>query len=162
MRMSILTILTQSRKWHVSAISIRLSIPIKCHALGYPAVTDFSNKLRCERAHYEDGEAMSIFPRCSARLAVVVALCAIACTSALATQPVHPVANPCQRFAAGSVVNQSSAVFSQNGVLNVRFSYQQTTDAQGRLLHCLMTDTGLEEQHTSTGAGGNVQRTQLW
>ena len=101
---------------------------------------------------------MSIFPRCSGRLAVVVALCAIACTSAFATQPVHPVANPCQRFAAGSVVNQSPALFSQNGVLNVRFSYQQTTDAQGRLLHCLMTDTGLEEPtlHVNPGDTLNI------
>jgi hypothetical protein len=37
---------------------------------------------------------------------------------------VAPVANACQRFAAGSVVQQPPALFSQNGVLNVMFSYQ--------------------------------------
>ena len=37
---------------------------------------------------------------------------------------VAPVANACQRFTAGSVVQQPPALFSQNGVLNVSFSYQ--------------------------------------
>jgi len=59
--------------------------------------------------------------------------------------PVPPVPNPCQRFLAGSVVQQPPALFSQNGVLSVRFSYEQTTDSVGRLLHCFMTETGLEE-----------------
>src|SRR4029077_5263234 len=59
--------------------------------------------------------------------------------------PVAPVPNPCLRFAAGATVQQPPALFSQNGVLNVRFSYQQTTDSVGRLLHCFMTDTGIEE-----------------
>src|SRR5215467_6483014 len=45
---------------------------------------------------------------------------------------VAPVANPCARFAAGSVVQNPPALFSQNGVLNVRFSYQTTTDSVGR------------------------------
>ena len=78
---------------------------------------------------------------------MVMAMVVMAGISAFAAQPlpVRQVANPCSRFAAGSLVNQPPALFSKNGVLNVRFSYQQTTDAQGRLLHCLMTDTGLEE-----------------
>src|SRR5271166_2900919 len=108
--------------------------------------------------HIEDGDPMSIFRRGVVRVAVVAAICAFTCVSAFATQPVHPVANPCQRFAAGSVVQQPPALFSQRGVLNVRFSYQQTTDAQGRLLHCLMTDTGLEEPtlHVNPGDRLNI------
>jgi FtsP/CotA-like multicopper oxidase with cupredoxin domain len=59
--------------------------------------------------------------------------------------PVAPVANPCQRFAAGSVVQQPPALFSQNGVLNVSFSYQQTVELPpGRQLYCFMTPSGLE------------------
>jgi FtsP/CotA-like multicopper oxidase with cupredoxin domain len=58
--------------------------------------------------------------------------------------PVAPVANACQRFAAGSVVQQPPALFSQNGVLNVNFSYQQVTDNYGRQLFCFMTPNGLE------------------
>ncbi len=59
--------------------------------------------------------------------------------------PVPPVANPCPRFKAGSVVTNPPALFSSNGALHVRFSYQQTTDAAGRLLHCFMTPDGLED-----------------
>src|SRR5690242_1438569 len=60
-------------------------------------------------------------------------------------QPVAPVLNPCTpRFAAGSVVHNPPALYSSHGVLSVRFSYQQTTDAAGRLLHCFMTDTGIQ------------------
>ncbi len=101
---------------------------------------------------------MNTFPRRLARVAMVATICAIASTSAFASQPVHPVANPCRRFIAGSLVNQPPALFSQNGVLNVRFSFQQTTDAQGRLLHCLMTDTGLEEPtlHVNPGDTLNI------
>jgi hypothetical protein len=58
--------------------------------------------------------------------------------------PVAPVPNPCVRSRAGSVVEQPPALSSSNGVLNVRFSYQQTTDSVGRLLHCFMTEEGLE------------------
>jgi FtsP/CotA-like multicopper oxidase with cupredoxin domain len=60
------------------------------------------------------------------------------------TSPVAPVANPCPRLKAGSVVEDPPALYSHDGVLNVRFSYEQTTDAQGRLLHCFMTPEGLE------------------
>jgi FtsP/CotA-like multicopper oxidase with cupredoxin domain len=58
--------------------------------------------------------------------------------------PVAPVANACQRFPAGSVVQEPPALFSQNGVLNVSFSYQTTTDQFGRQLFCFMTPSGLE------------------
>src|SRR4029077_20881748 len=58
--------------------------------------------------------------------------------------PVAPVSNPCTRFAGGSVIHQPPALFSQNGQLNVQFSYQSTTDSVGRQVFCFMTPSGLE------------------
>jgi FtsP/CotA-like multicopper oxidase with cupredoxin domain len=59
--------------------------------------------------------------------------------------PVPPVANPCPRYPAGSVVQNPPALFSANGVLYVKFSYQQRTDSDGRQLFCFMTPDGLED-----------------
>ncbi len=72
--------------------------------------------------------------------------------------PVAPVKNPCQRFAAGSVVHQPPALFSQDGVLNVQFSYQTTTDSAGRQLFCYMTPSGLENPtlHVNPGDTLNI------
>jgi FtsP/CotA-like multicopper oxidase with cupredoxin domain len=56
-----------------------------------------------------------------------------------------PVANPCPRSAPGSVIHQPPALFSQNGVLSVEFSYQTTTDSANRTLYCFMTPGGLED-----------------
>ena len=72
--------------------------------------------------------------------------------------PVAPVANPCPRFTAGSVIQQPPALFSQNGVLNVRFSYQATTDQVGRQLFCFMTPNGLENPtlHVKPGDTLNI------
>jgi len=73
-------------------------------------------------------------------------------------RPVAPVPNPCVRSRAGSVVEQPPALSSSNGVLNVRFSYQQTTDSVGRLLHCFMTEEGLESPtlHVKPGDTLNI------
>ncbi len=57
---------------------------------------------------------------------------------------IPPVDNPCPRAAAGSVVTNPPALTSQNGLLSVDFSYQTTTDTDGRQLYCLMTPDGLE------------------
>lgn len=65
-------------------------------------------------------------------------------SASTATPAVSPVANPCPRFAPGSVISQPAALFSQHGVLNVQFSYQTTTDFAGRALYCFMTPSGLE------------------
>ena len=65
-------------------------------------------------------------------------------TTSSTAAAVQPVANPCPRFIAGSVVHQPAALFSQNGVLSVQFSYQTTTDSVGRNLFCFMTPSGLE------------------
>jgi FtsP/CotA-like multicopper oxidase with cupredoxin domain len=42
------------------------------------------------------------------------------------------------------VIQQPPALFSQNGVLIVRFSWQTTIDSDGRTLYCFMTPDGLE------------------
>src|ERR1700722_16788124 len=67
-------------------------------------------------------------------------------TTTVSSSPaaVKPVPNPCPRFAPGSVIQQPAALFSQNGLLSVQFSYQTTTDAAGRTLFCFMTPSGLE------------------
>jgi len=71
---------------------------------------------------------------------------------------VPPVANPCGRFTAGSVIHQPPALFSSNGVLSVRFSYQTTTDSYGRQLFCFMTPDGLENPtlHVNPGDTLNI------
>jgi FtsP/CotA-like multicopper oxidase with cupredoxin domain len=57
---------------------------------------------------------------------------------------IPPVANPCGRPLAGSVVQNPPALFSHDGVLAINFSYQTTMDAAGRTLFCFMTPNGLE------------------
>ncbi|MDF0668258.1 MAG: multicopper oxidase domain-containing protein [Nitrospira sp.] len=59
-------------------------------------------------------------------------------------ESVPPVENPCPRFAPGSVVHQPPALFSHDGLLVVRFSYQTRTDMANRSLFCFMTPSGLE------------------
>src|SRR5260370_919399 len=74
--------------------------------------------------------------------------------------PVLPVANPCPRFNAGSVVHNPPALFSSNGVLQVRFSYQHRFDSDGTELLCFMTPGGLEDPTLHMNAG--VESAQLW
>lgn len=90
--------------------------------------------------------------------AQVAAFAQEAATGSSVAIPVAPVPNPCARLAAGSVIHQPPALFSQNGVLNVRFSYQQTTDSVGRTLFCFMTPDGLEEPtlHVNPGDTLNI------
>jgi FtsP/CotA-like multicopper oxidase with cupredoxin domain len=89
--------------------------------------------------------------------------CAFAAPTMIASgttgvQPVAPVSNPCPRFKAGSIVHQPPALFSSNGVLNVQFSYQTTTDFAGRQLFCYMTPDGLEDPtlHVKPGDTLNI------
>lgn len=94
-------------------------------------------------------------------LLATLPVCLLAQTAAPSTstiKPVAPVANPCSRLQAGGTVHNPPALFSSNGVLNVRFSYQQTTDSAGRLLHCFMTDSGIEEPtlHVNPGDTLNI------
>ncbi len=80
-------------------------------------------------------------------------------TTSSSPTPIAPVPNPCPRLTAGTVVDQPPALFSSNGALNVRFSYQQTTDSVGRLLHCFMTDTGIEEPTLHVNPGDTLSIT---
>src|SRR5271166_1910400 len=87
---------------------------------------------------------------------------AMAPAGAFAQTPVAPVPNPCPRFTAGSVVQQPPALFSHNGVLNVRFSYQtttDTTDSPGRQLFCFMTPDGLENPTLHVNPGDTLKIT---
>src|ERR1700676_5149310 len=59
--------------------------------------------------------------------------------------PVRPVANPCPRLNAGSVVHNPPALRSSNGVLKVRFSFQHRVDSDGTELFCFMTPDSLED-----------------
>jgi FtsP/CotA-like multicopper oxidase with cupredoxin domain len=78
---------------------------------------------------------------------------------ASAQTPVPPVANPCSRFTAGSAIHNPPALHSQNGVLNVQFSYQTTTDLVGRQLYCFMTPSGLENPTLHVNAGDTLNIT---
>ncbi|MGC2492895.1 multicopper oxidase family protein [Candidatus Binatus sp.] len=51
---------------------------------------------------------------------------------------------PCTRFAAGSVVNNPTDLFSKHGVLTVNLSYNTEVDADGRTLYCFTTPDGTE------------------
>src|SRR5581483_2243126 len=76
----------------------------------------------------------------------VPTITAVAAPSAAspALTPIPPVPNPCSRPTAGSIVANPADLFSRDGVLAVNFSYQTTTDAEGRTLFCFMTPSGLE------------------
>lgn len=69
---------------------------------------------------------------------------------------VPPVANPCQRFAAGSVVQTPPALSSSGGVLRVSFSYQTTYDSHNRQLFCFMTPSGLESPTLQLNPGDRL------
>ena len=96
---------------------------------------------------------------CSIGLVVLVVLLAPgrsnaqAVTASASSATVPPAANPCPRPVAGSVVHNPPALFSSNGVLSVRFSYQHRFDDAGRELFCFMTPDGLQNPtlHVSPG-----------
>jgi FtsP/CotA-like multicopper oxidase with cupredoxin domain len=69
----------------------------------------------------------------------------IATSASLAT-PVPPVAKPCpRRFKEGKVVHNPPSLFSSNGVLTVRFSYEHSVDSDDMELLCFMTPEGLQD-----------------
>jgi FtsP/CotA-like multicopper oxidase with cupredoxin domain len=73
--------------------------------------------------------------------------------------PVPPVANPCPRFSAGSRIHDPPALFSSEGVLKVRFSYQQRIDSNGLELLCFMTPEGLEDPTLHVKPGDHLMIT---
>jgi FtsP/CotA-like multicopper oxidase with cupredoxin domain len=86
----------------------------------------------------------------SATVTILKSLCVLVIASRFgaaqtsAPRPVAPVANPCARFAPGSVVGNPPSLFSSGGSLSVEFSYQHVFDSAGRELFCFMTPSGLE------------------
>jgi FtsP/CotA-like multicopper oxidase with cupredoxin domain len=69
---------------------------------------------------------------------------------------VPPVANACARPPAGSIVENPPALFSRNGVLSVKLSYQTTTDVDGRTLFCFMTPDGFENPTLNVNPGDHL------
>jgi len=71
------------------------------------------------------------------------------CTAMMLIGPRGPTSdlaqdNPCPRALPGSVVSNPPDLFSQNGILQVDFSYNTTTDSYGRTLYCFTTPDGEE------------------
>jgi FtsP/CotA-like multicopper oxidase with cupredoxin domain len=89
-------------------------------------------------------------------LAQMCAMAQVTVTASSTPQPVAPVANPCSRPAAGGVVHNPPALFSSDGVLKVRFSYQHRFDSTGRELFCFMTPNGLENPTLHVKAGDHL------
>ncbi len=71
-------------------------------------------------------------------------------------EPIPAVADPCPRFAPGEVIHQPPALFSHEGVLAVRLSYQTRTDLAKRALFCFMTPSGLENPTLHVKPGDHV------
>jgi FtsP/CotA-like multicopper oxidase with cupredoxin domain len=65
----------------------------------------------------------------------------VASPNASAADPADQV---CARFAAGSATTAPPELQSQNGVLEVTFKFLTTTDSQGLVRYCYVTDTGLQ------------------
>jgi FtsP/CotA-like multicopper oxidase with cupredoxin domain len=112
------------------------------------------NSNRMVRRRQFRGRLAQVIPS----LIFCAAIAAVTQAAAPAQTPVQPVPNPCPRFAAGSVVTNPPALYSNHGVLNVEFSYQQTTDFAGRTLYCFMTPNGFEDPtlHINPGDTLNV------
>jgi len=77
-------------------------------------------------------------------------------TSSRSPQPIPPVANPCPLELAGSTVQNPPDLFSAHGVLSFNFSYQTTTDADGRTLFCFMTPDGKENPTLQVHPGDHL------
>jgi FtsP/CotA-like multicopper oxidase with cupredoxin domain len=62
----------------------------------------------------------------------------------------------CPRFAPGSVITPPPDLYSQNGVLEVTFTYQTAVDEQGLARYCYVTDTGLESPTLHVNPGDQL------
>src|SRR5215469_14678560 len=89
----------------------------------------------------------------------LLALLQTPCSAQSAAAFVPPVQNPCPRPAAGSVVQNPPALYSSNGVLAARFSYQHRFDSAGRELFCFMTPDGLQNPTLHVNPGDHLQIT---
>jgi FtsP/CotA-like multicopper oxidase with cupredoxin domain len=75
---------------------------------------------------------------------------------AFALVPISGVAQsstPCQRFAAGSTILAPEDLYSRHGLLDVKFTYQTTTDQYGNTLYCFVNSDGAQSPtlHISPG-----------
>ncbi len=52
--------------------------------------------------------------------------------------------SPCPRYNPGSVVLEPKSLYSNNGVLQVTFTYQTAVDAYGNTLYCFVSQDGTE------------------
>ncbi|TLY82767.1 MAG: hypothetical protein E6K42_04525 [Gammaproteobacteria bacterium] len=122
-----------------------------------------SNRHAAQESRAEGGFSMNciaVASRCvlaAAMMAIFQATTWSATPPARQKDPVAPVANPCARLTAGSVVENPPALFSRGGVLSVDFSYQTTTDLDGRSLFCFMTPDGLENPTLHVQPGDHLQ-----
>src|SRR5579864_4237901 len=87
-----------------------------------------------------------------AAILVMSPLCAFGQTA------VARVNTTCTRFSPGSTIHQPPALFSSNGVLNVQFSYQASTDSIGRQTFCFVTPSGIQNPtlHVNPGDTLNI------
>lgn len=70
-----------------------------------------------------------------------------------------PDANPCPRPAAGSVVERSADLYSENGVLNVALGYNTSVDDAGHTLFCFATADGKESPTLHVNPGDKLKVT---
>jgi FtsP/CotA-like multicopper oxidase with cupredoxin domain len=68
-------------------------------------------------------------------------------------------AGVCPRFPAGSTVTAPQDLFSENGVLQVNFSYQTAVDENGNTLFCFITESGAESPTLHVRPGDRLQIT---
>jgi FtsP/CotA-like multicopper oxidase with cupredoxin domain len=62
----------------------------------------------------------------------------------------------CARFASGSATSAPPELKSQNGVLEVTLKFLTTSDSQGLVRYCYVTDTGLEAPTLRVNPGDNL------
>jgi hypothetical protein len=106
--------------------------------------------------------AIAQLPACDQGRSVPSSTTAAISPTAVVPAAVAPVLNGCARFAAGGVIYQPPASFRANGVLNVRLSYQQTTDAESRTLFCFVTSDGLGEPTLHVNPGDTLHLRPSW
>jgi FtsP/CotA-like multicopper oxidase with cupredoxin domain len=98
---------------------------------------------------------LNCFPAFSSALALsLTAFSGFAQTTKPASVSAFP--SPSPRPAAGSLVHNPPALHSRNGLLVVNFSYQTTTDSDGRTLFFFVTPDGLENPTLHVHSGDHL------
>jgi FtsP/CotA-like multicopper oxidase with cupredoxin domain len=76
--------------------------------------------------------------------------------SAFASATTDPADAVCPRSSSGSAVAAPPELASQNGVLEVTFKFQTTTDQKGLIRYCYITDTGLQSPTLRVNPGDKL------